>query len=115
MRLIDADWVQVELGCAPYYKCNSGTMRQFGNGINKPVTFSERETLLKWKDILAVLDEAPTIEAEPVRHGRWIHDINNLYGCSECFGRETMSHKKLKPYCPNCGAKMDAKEDSACD
>lgn len=46
-------------------------------------------------------------EAEPVRHGRWIHDINNLYGCSECMERETMSHKRLKHYCPNCGAKMD--------
>ena len=43
----------------------------------------------------------------PVVHGRWIHNINNLYGCSECLGRETMSHKRLKPYCPNCGAKMD--------
>lgn len=54
----------------------------------------------------------PTIEAELVRHGQWIHDINNLYGCSECLGRETMSHKKLKPYCPNCGVKMDLVEDT---
>ena len=38
--------------------------------------------------------------------GKWIHDINNLYGCSNCLGRETMPPKKLKPYCPNCGAKM---------
>lgn len=50
------------------------------------------------------------IKATPkseVVHGRWIHDINNLYGCSECMGRETMSHKKMKNYCPNCGAIMD--------
>ena len=50
------------------------------------------------------------IEVEPVVHGLWIHDINNLYGCSECMKRETMSPKKLKPYCPNCGAKMDLEE-----
>ena len=49
----------------------------------------------------------PAADVVPVVHGRWIHDINNLYGCSECLGRETMSHKKLKPYCPNCGARMD--------
>lgn len=49
----------------------------------------------------------PTIDAVPVVHGQWVHDINNLYGCSECMKRETMSPKKLKPYCPNCGAKMD--------
>ena len=50
-------------------------------------------------------------DVAPVVHGRWIHDINNLYGCSECGGRETMSPKKLKPFCPNCGAKMDGGAD----
>lgn len=57
------------------------------------------------------IDCAPTIDAVPVVHGRWIHDINNLYSCSECMERETMSPKKLKPYCPNCGAKMDGEAD----
>ena len=60
--------------------------------------------------MLEVLKNQPAIEAEPVVHGRWIHDINNLYGCSECMERETMSHKRLKPYCPNCGARMDRGE-----
>lgn len=41
-----------------------------------------------------------------VKHGKWIHDYNNVYGCSECLERETMSPKKPKNYCPNCGAKM---------
>lgn len=58
-------------------------------------------------DCDSLLCMLPTIDAVPVVHGRWIHDINNLYGCSECAERETMSPKKLKPYCPNCGAKMD--------
>lgn len=44
-----------------------------------------------------------------IRKGRWVHDINNLYCCSECLGRETMSHKRLKLYCPNCGADMRSK------
>ena len=39
--------------------------------------------------------------------GEWIHDIYNSYGCSECGERETMSHRKPKKHCPNCGAKMD--------
>lgn len=38
--------------------------------------------------------------------GEWIHDINNLYGCSRCGKREAMSPKKLKDFCPNCGADM---------
>ncbi|MBR3924479.1 MAG: hypothetical protein IKJ45_15275 [Kiritimatiellae bacterium] len=61
----------------------------------------------KYEALVKAVDNAPTIDAEPVRHGRWIHDINNLYGCSECMTRETMSHKNLKKFCPNCGAKMD--------
>ena len=57
--------------------------------------------------VLETINEQPTVDAVPVKRGRWIHDINNLYGFSECMGRETMSPKKLKPYCPNCGARMD--------
>ena len=55
----------------------------------------------------ALLEYIPAADVAPVVHGLWIHDINNLYGCSECMERETMSPKKLKPYCPNCGARMD--------
>ena len=65
-----------------------------------------------------------TIEAEPVRHGRWEWGLNsmNQYGawCSECkcgwedkgddFDRIqglVIAHK----YCPNCGATMDGGSD----
>lgn len=52
-------------------------------------------------------DEAQTIEAEPVKHGRWLpHKIAASSICSLCrrvFADETK-------YCPNCGAKMDLKE-----
>ena len=53
------------------------------------------------------LEDVPVADVVEVKHGKWIHDYNNVYGCSECLGRETMSPKKLKNYCPNCGAKMD--------
>ena len=60
------------------------------------------------------IKNAPAVDAEPVRHGRWIHDINNLFGCSECMERDTMSFRRgLKNYCPNCGAKMDDDVDAA--
>lgn len=56
----------------------------------------------------------PVIEAEPVRHGRWVPVpssdtvMGRAYTCSEC---EKMRFGSFKPnYCPNCGAKMD-KED----
>ena len=58
----------------------------------------------------------PTIDAEPVRHGRWMPvTCENYpkiilgctgYMCSEC-GR--IEEENSEPYC-HCGAKMDAKE-----
>ena len=68
-----------------------------------PVDKNIDDQLVDLRDVL----NAPTLDYAPVRHGEWIHDINNLYGCSECLGREPMSHKSLKRFCPNCGAKMD--------
>lgn len=56
------------------------------------------------------LRNRPAVDAAPVVHGRWIHDNNNRYGCSECMAREIMSYRNPKNYCPNCGAKMDLEE-----
>lgn len=56
-------------------------------------------------------DEAETIDAAPVTHGRW-EEIRGLYGAlegwihTEC-GREV---KCAENYCPSCGAKMDLPE-----
>ena len=54
------------------------------------------------------IEEAPTIEAEPVRHGYWMcgdyYDIGDV--CSECDWDSGMVNPTLR-YCPNCGAKMD--------
>lgn len=63
---------------------------------------------------------APTIETEPVRHGRWVKahgmmppEFFGRHKCSLC-GHFALSwkigHEELSNYCPNCGAKMDAKE-----
>lgn len=56
-----------------------------------------------WDELKAI----PGEDVAEVRRGHWIHDINNLYGCSECGERETMSHTKKKKFCPNCGALME--------
>lgn len=51
------------------------------------------------------ITHAPTVDAEPVRHGHWI-DIGSGQECSECheiqYGYDNYRH-----YCSNCGAKMD--------
>ena len=54
------------------------------------------------------INNIPTVEAEPVKHGHW-ETIKNAYGEIEGFihaecGRTSNSKDN---YCPNCGAKMD--------
>ena len=56
------------------------------------------------------LSYLPTIEAEPVRHGRWVERPNTkgqVY-CSECGTLEKITDSNFKStHCPNWGAKMD--------
>ena len=67
-------------------------------------------------DVIAVhnaITNAPTIEAEPVRHGRWEQrtDFNGFLTCSNCHNcniiEEVFWRYANYNYCPNCGAKMD--------
>lgn len=50
------------------------------------------------------IEDAPTIDAEPVRHGHWIKMFES-YACSECYC--PADKESLSDYCPDCGAKMD--------
>ena len=60
-----------------------------------------------------LIEDAPTIDAAPVRHGRWgVAEIVGYdgyhavyaYPCNKCC-EYTREHKPR--FCPNCGAKMD--------
>lgn len=65
-----------------------------------------------------LIDDQPTVDAEPIRHGQWIkeNEEDNLfrlcvYKCSLC-GREVLSEAYLFKYCPYCGCviKMEVEE-----
>ena len=97
MRLIDADALRERHceGCAEDVRASCK---------DDPVCAS-----LMW------VVEEPTIDAEPVKHGRWERVPSNGIGgtarCSICgkaiYGYHTMN------YCPNCGAKMDGGDNDA--
>ena len=55
-----------------------------------------------------MIDNAPTVDAVEVVHGRWI-EYKSFMECSECESRwwYTDNDCHLFDYCPNCGAKMD--------
>lgn len=62
----------------------------------------------------------PTVDAEPVRHGRWLrldmHKGMADHKCTSC-GMEvyvpTSWGEPLYGYCPVCGATMDEEEENA--
>lgn len=68
--------------------------------------------------ILFMIDNMPTINVEPVKHGRWKHSETeglptNRFVCSECYGLTIVStyrNRCMFNYCPHCGAKMDGGE-----
>lgn len=104
MRLIDADAFSEQYGS---YYTEQGTAEEFIGTVGE------------------LIAEQPTIEAEPVRHGRWIecdykhieHGMieivtNGGLFCSECgtaFQKKKMTYKQ---FCAACGAKMDGGADN---
>lgn len=99
MRLIDADKLLEKTECL--FKDLNSTEDYMGIGYNHGVG-----------DSMAIIKNAPTIEAEPVKHGRWEPVTNGRGGfeCSICHSYASSYQdgvEWLSPYCPNCGAKMD--------
>lgn len=110
MRLIDAD--ELRKLFYGYYACiNKNAVKENYRG----------DTLMDYEVVDMIEDcinNTPTIEAEPAKHGHWIIcngltsnnmylDENEYYKCSECG--KTKGHKSN--YCPNCGAKMERRKE----
>lgn len=94
MRLIDADMLKPDI---------------------KTFTSAYSEELTEFYSQKAIAN-APTIEAEPVRHGHWVchHDIHGIsYFCSNCTCG--VSDTDTENYCHYCGAKMDGKDGNCED
>lgn len=70
----------------------------------------QKETMEQWSMRIAIenyVDEMPTIEAEPIRHGHWIKEPDYDYQCSECGAYVGGGDiPKVFRYCPNCGSRM---------
>ena len=63
-----------------------------------------------YSDTMQIIDDAPTIDAEPVRRGHWIWFepygalLTHCRKCSECG---EIKAQEATNFCPNCGAEMD--------
>lgn len=64
-----------------------------------------------------LIADAPTVDAAPVVHGRWIKGGyacgENEYKCSACGETEWRTGCARMKYCMCCGAKMDLEEQGA--
>lgn len=62
-------------------------------------------------DPVCLIEDAPIIDAKPVRHGRWIKMTEapewDQKRCSVCGDISCCQRN----YCPNCGAKMDIEDN----
>lgn len=105
MRLIDADKLLEKNECL--FKDLNSTEDYMGIGYNHGVG-----------DSIAIIKNAPTIEAEPVRRGRWeIHEDDSWSGggftkCLACgygFAWGAFFEAEEWGFCPICGASMDLK------
>lgn len=71
--------------------------------------FNETEYGCTQYGIHQIIDNAPTIEALPVRHGKWVGYAGTIGNeCSMC-GKwiDVLQGTAEMNYCPNCGARMD--------
>ena len=85
---------------------------------NKLKRWDERDPYEFVEIALHAVDDAPTIDAVPVRHGEWKQfDLTcgrSIYYCSVCEQATEVPMCMEKPmyaYCPNCGARMDGGKD----
>ena len=63
------------------------------------------------RELLRMIMEQPTVDAVPVRHGKWEKIPSSYevtYACSECGEKtdETIMGLPRYVYCPMCGARM---------
>ena len=78
--------------------------------INNDDLFSAKA----YERIIGVIEAVPTIEAKPVRHGRWVKsDVYTFKKCSECGAvwDAALCENIFFIYCPRCGSKNGGAEN----
>ena len=63
-----------------------------------------------WNSAIAIIENAPTVDAVEVVHAKWAHLGGDEWCCTACgevIHTEGSWEKPDKKYCYECGAKMD--------
>ena len=127
MRLIDADALIDDV--MDRYCCSCDKRKGMKNGKYR-IVYRVGDAPCRACDIddmKCELDDAPTIDAVPVVHGKWeqrevfdskvVDQLQSAF-CPVCKRYHTTPYSYYFSnynYCPNCGAKMDGGENDAVD
>lgn len=107
MRLVDADALLAELH---QYDDDCAFKDEFEYGLQQ-----------RLDTCIYAVEDAPTVDAVPVRHGhwvRWYEEVHDSFGvayiphckCSECGMEFDPYIANRMNYCFNCGMKSDRKD-----
>ena len=75
------------------------------------LTSAQRIVSVQGGLFLKAVEDAPTVDAVPVVHGRW-EKFGYDFCCSACGVYQCGHYIGMTNYCPNCGAKMDGGDDN---
>jgi hypothetical protein len=81
-------------------------LKQFPPNMESP--------LWHFTGIRAAIEAAPAVDAVPVVHAGW-EDQDYTFTRFQCTACKSMNHSIMTKYCPNCGARMDAKSEEDTD
>lgn len=114
MRLIDADAYTQEIN-----NRIEAAIKWGKNAIDEEIKTRAEQAIATFCEASLTAKKMPTIEAEPIRHGEWVHIDPNYEdsdvrctNCNEVFNYidgvcYLVLGTELPHRCPNCGAKMD--------
>lgn len=75
--------------------------------------FYDGQDIANWQ--MQCIENAPAVDAEPVRHGKWIKGDyvcgDNEWKCSVCGETEWRGSADWMKFCMYCGAKMDLEDE----
>ena len=112
MRLIDADEFIKEMNnrCESVIKWGINAIADH----NEEIKTRAEQAVATFCEASLTAKKMPTIEADPVKHGRWKpFDLTwgrSVYCCTSCGEAgevPTEMGKPISEFCPYCGAKMD--------
>ena len=83
-------------------------IKELMNDAPEQVSYSRKDAA----DCIRYMD---AVDVAPVQHGQWIsknpHGYEWVFVCSNCDYVDGYPFNERPNYCPNCGAKMDEKEN----